>query len=120
VLIYLEVAPLAVKQIVGTVVCDVLRQLSETFSSTRRAFKGAAYNHEVFALFHVSKSVLQLEDLVAKAALNPDLVYNIVEVSVLLLWLEGALALTTLRASRSQPLGDAASVKNLLAGAALD
>ena len=66
------------------------------------------------------KSVLQLEDLVAEAALYPDLVNDIVEVSVLLLWLEGVLALTALRASLSQPLGDAGSVKYLLTRAALD
>ena len=117
---YLEVAPLAVKEIVGTVVCDVLRQLSEGFSSARRAFEGAAYNHEVFTLLYVCKPVLQLKDLVAEAALDPDLVDDIVEVPVLLLWLESFLALTALGASLSQPLGDAASVEYLLAGAALD
>ena len=68
----------------------------------------------------MGEPILNLEDLFAEAAFDPDLVYNVVKVPVLLLWLEKALTLTALRASLSQPLGYAASVEDLFTGAALD
>lgn len=66
------------------------------------------------------ESVLQLKDLITVSALDPDLINNVVQVSVLLLRLERCHALTALCTALGQPCLNAVLMEDLLAAATLD
>ena len=93
--------------------------MAEGLRRSATAQERTAYDHVTLALFHVCKSVLQLEYLVAMTTLDTDLVDDVIEVSVLLFRMELTLALAALRATLVQPLLYAVPMKDLFAIAAL-
>ena len=95
-LVYFEVAPGAVEDLVLALGDYMLLQLAESLCCATAAEEGAAYYHVTLTLLNVRKSVLQLEYLVAMAALDSDLIDDVIEVSVLLFRVELALALAAL------------------------
>ena len=71
-------------------------KLAECLCCSARALEGTSNDHELLTLFHMDKAVLQLEYLVTEAALDADLIDDVIQISVLLFWDELALALAAL------------------------
>ncbi len=66
------------------------------------------------------ESILELENLHAVSALDSDLIYDVVQITVLLFWDKSTLTLTAFGAALGEPLLDALFVEYLFALAALD
>ena len=98
-LVNLKVVPAAVEDLVLALIHDMQFQLAEGLRCAACTHEGTTNNHVAFALFDMCEPVLQLKYLIAMPALDPDLIDNVVEVSVLLLRVEHTLALTTLGAT---------------------
>lgn len=94
-------------------------QLVKRFRSFRGAFEWTPCHNEATALLHVLEAVLKLENLLTSTALNPDLIYDVIEVAILLLIDKGALTLGAASTTLGEPLVNAASMENLLARCAL-
>ena len=120
VLVELKTAALAVENLVGALLHDVLLQRPECLRRRRGAVHGASQHFRALAVFDMVEPVRQLKYLLAVGALYPDLVYYIVQVAVLLLWNERRLALAALGAALGEPLLDALLVEDLFAVATLD
>lgn len=93
--------------------------MAESLRGPATAEEWAPDYHVTFALLDVSKSILQLENLITVLALDSNLVNDVIEIPVLLLRDELALALAALGAALVEPLLDAIAVEDLLAVAAL-
>ena len=93
--------------------------MAESLRGPATAEVRAADYHVTFALLYVSKSILQLENLITVLALDSNLVNDVIEIPILLLRDELALALAALGAALVKPLLDAIAMEDLLAVAAL-
>lgn len=120
VLKHFEAAAFAVEQFVGTLVDQMTLQLVERLVGVRGALEGAPSHHEAAALLHVRKTILQGENLVAVATVDPDLVNDVVQIPVLLLVHKRLLALAAPGAALGKPLLNAAAMENLFASTALN
>ena len=118
--IKLEAAPLTVQNLVRAFLHDVLLQCLESLRSRRCTVHGATQHFRALTVLYVIEAIGELKDLATVRTLDPDLVYYVVQVSILLLGHEGCLALAALAAALLQPLFDAGLMENLLAGGALD
>ena len=118
-LVNFEVAPATVKYLILTLVYYMLLQLTKGLSSAAAAEKWTADNHVILALLYMRKSVLELKYLIAMAALDSNLVDNVIEVAVLIFRVKWSLALAAFGTTLVKPLFDAVTMENLLAVAAL-
>ena len=118
-LVNFKVAPAAVKDLILTLVNYMLFQLAEGLGCTTAAKEWTADDHVTLALFNMCESVLELENHIAMAAFYSNLVYDVIEVTILIFRNELALALATFRATLVEPLLYTVAMEDLFAVAAL-
>ena len=119
VLVNFEVAPAAIEDLILTLIDYMLLQLAERLGRATAAKEWTPDNHVALTLSYMRESVLELEYLIAMAAFYSNLVYDVIEIAILIFRNELALALATFRATLVEPLLYTGPMEDLFAIGAL-